>query len=142
MTRWLTALIGCFFLAGCPQNLPPEPPLPPDAPGPIVVTQEPRDESADGAEAQTRQQALRVMATEQVQQTRFVRTASHRTQRVRNALGTCEDELTSIESGIATVASDDSLSAAERHERQDELKVRIHRLASKLALMQTALREQ
>lgn len=149
MTRYLSALLGCLFLAGCGETLPPEPPLVPDPQGPIVVVQEPRDPSADGAEAQTRQAALRVMATEQrnllnelAQETRFVAAGTNMTQRVRNALGVCEDELTSIESGIARIADDDSLSAAARHERQDELKSRVHRLASKLALMKTALREQ
>lgn len=150
MTRYSSALLGCLFLlAGCGETIPPEPPLAPDPSGPIVVVQEPRDPSYDGAEAQTRQSALRVMATEQrnllnelAQETRFVRTGTNMTQRVRNALSVCEDELTSIESGISRIADDDSLSADDRHERQDELKTRVHRLASKLALMKTALREQ
>jgi hypothetical protein len=147
MTRWLAALLGCLFLAGCPQNLPPEPPFPPDPPGPIVVAQDPaRDDAADGAEAQTRQRALRVMAAEQHsiivtlwQQTRFVRISTRMVERVSNALTTCEEELTSIDGSIATLAGDDSASAEERRARQDELKSRLHRLASKLALMQTAL---
>ena len=137
MTRYLSALLGCLFLAGCGETLPPQPPLAPDPPGPIVVVQEPRDDAADGTEAQTRQRALRVMATEQRdlmnelgQATRFVRTSSTMTQRVRSALSTCEDELTSIESGIASVA------------RRAEDARAPPRLASKLALMKTALREQ
>jgi hypothetical protein len=148
MTRWLTALLGCtLFLAGCPQEaLPPEPPEPPS---PIVVVPDDRrDDSADDAEEQTRHRALRVMAAEQRnivntldQQTRFVRTSTRMTERVRAALIASESELTSIDRAIDALGRDDSLSPQDRHERQDELKVRLRRLASRLALMETALRE-
>lgn len=145
MTRWLTALLGCLFLAGCPQ-LPPEPPPPP--PPLAVVPDDVRDDSSDGAEDQTRQRALRVMASEQRdvvnaldQQTRFVRVASRTTERVRAALIASERELSSIERAIDQLGRDDSLSAQGLRERQAELKDRLRRLASRLALMETAFRE-
>jgi hypothetical protein len=149
MTRWLTALLGSLFLAGCPQALPPEPPEPP---GPIVVVQDERrelpDDSSGGAEEQTRHRALRVMASEQrsivnalEQQTRFARISTRTNERVRAAVFASEQELTSIERAIDALGRNDSLSSEDRHERQDELKERLRRLASRLALMETALRE-
>jgi hypothetical protein len=151
MTRWLTALLGCtLFLCGCPQEaVPPEPPEPPS---PIVVVQDDprdrRDDVSDGTEEQTRQRGLRVMAAEQRnivnaldQQTRFVRTSTRMTERVRAALLASENELTSIDRAIEALGRDDSLSPQDRHQQQDELKARLRRLASRLALMETALRE-
>lgn len=151
MTRWLTAVLGSLFLAGCPMDRPPEPPAPPR---PIVVEQDDRDVpegttgDVDTNEEQTRQRALVVMASEQrtivnqlEQQTRFVRVDTRTTQRVRNALVASERELSSIDEGLRLLGLDDSLSSEERRARQADLKERLRRLASRLALMETALRE-
>lgn len=143
MTRWLTALLGCLFLAGCPQAMPPEPP------GPIVVQQDDprdfRDDSSDGAEAQTRQRALRVMAAEQrsvvTRKMRFVRIDTRTLERIREALSTSDQDLSSIERAIDALGQDDSLSSADRKERQDELKDRLRRIATRLALMEAAIHE-
>src|SRR4051812_9201746 len=98
----LTALLGCtLFLAGCPQA--PLAPEPPEPPGPVVVEpddrRDARDNVTDGSEEQTRQRGLRVMAAEQRnivnaldQQTRFVRTSTRMTERVRAALLASDSE--------------------------------------------------
>src|SRR4051812_28710438 len=121
MTRWLTALLGCtLFLTGCPEEPPPLAPEPPG--GPIVVEPSPpREDVSDGSEEQTRQRALRVMAAEQRsivsnldQQTRFVRTSTRTTERVRAALASTESDLSSIDRGIEALDRDDSISERER----------------------------
>ena len=146
MTRWLTALLGCLFLAGCPQlpPVPPEPPSPPDLP---VVPDEVSNDP-EGAAEQIRHHALRVMASEQRnvvnaldQQTRFVRAGGGTLERVRAAVVVSARELSSIDRAIDELGRNDSLSSEARHEREDELKERLRRLASRLALMETVLRE-
>ena len=146
MTRWLTALLGCLFLAGCPQAIPPE------APGPILVLpddgRDVRDEPTDGSEEHTRQRALRVFASEQRTLVsslddglRFVRTRTSTMQRLREALVSNERELSSIERAIDLLGHDDALPSDERRERQGDLKERLRRLASRLAILETTLRE-
>ena len=147
MTRWLTALLGCLFLAGCPQ-LPPVPPQPPEPPGLPVVPDEVPNDGSHGDVEPTRHHALRVMASEQRnvvnaldQETRFVRASGRATDRVRAALVASERELSSIDRAIDGLGRNDSLSSETRHAREDDLKDRLRRLASKLALMETVLRE-
>jgi len=146
MTRWLAALLGCLFLAGCPQAIPPE------EPRPILVLpddgRDVRDDSSDGADEQTRQRALRVFASEQrsvvnglEDGVRFVRVGSRTRERLRAELVSSERELSSIERAIEVLGRNDSLSFEDRHQRQDELKDQLRRLASRLALLETTLRE-
>lgn len=151
MTRSLAALLGCLFLAGCGSSsaLLPEPPEPPR---PVVIVE--RDDFADPPPAQrsdeqTRQSALRVFANEQRTllnglqvNTRFVRTASGREERLRSVLMSTDNELSSIERAIGNLERDDDLSAGARRSEQDELKDRLRRLATRLSLIENALREQ
>jgi hypothetical protein len=148
MTRWLVALLGSAFLLGCPPERPPWPPWPP---GPVEVEERGpgvAEESSVVGDEETRQRGLRVMAAEQRavvikldEATRFSRVSTRMTERVRAALATSDQELTTIERAIDALGREDSLSFDERHARQDELKERLRRLASRLEKMETALRE-
>lgn len=147
----ILALLGCLFLAGCGSSsaIVPEP-LPPrpitvienddlDAPPPA------RSESDD----ETRQRALVVFAAEQrnllttlTNDVPFVRTSSGMQSRVRDALFTSERELSSIERSIRALGQEDDLDRSERAARHDELKDRLRRLATRLSLIENAIRER
>jgi hypothetical protein len=149
MPRSFAALLACLFAFGCSQNIPPEPPEPPR---PLVVV-EPDDplpppvSPVSAADQDTRQTGLRVMATEQrallqalENETRFERTSFGAHTRVRQALFETHRDLSAVERAISVLGDDESMSAEDRHVRQDELKERLRRLATRLALMENAVR--
>ena len=151
MPRSFVALLGCLFLAGCASSsaVLPEPPEPPVRPILVIGGDERSDPSVPRSDEQTRQSALRVFATEQrtmlnglAVDTRFVRTSTGVHARVRSALFESDRDLSSIERAIANLEGDDSLSSADRREAQDELKDRLRRLATRLSLMENAIRER
>jgi hypothetical protein len=152
-TAALFACLACLFAAGCSQNLPPIPPEPPDPQGPIVVVEEPALPPAERPETDanlaTRQQGLRVMAAEQRAllqalegETRFERTSGGGHQRVRSALHETHRELQNIERSIAILGDEDGISEQDRLARQDELKARLRRLATRLSLVENSVRER
>jgi len=157
MSGPIAALLGCLFLAvgsvgglaGC-GSPPPPPPLAVDpieeAPQPVVI-EERVDPPAVRTDDDTRQRALQVFAAEQRAllstlegETRFVRTSSGTQQRLRSALFASDQDLTAIEQAIAELDRDDSISLANRRARHDELKDRLRRLATRLSLMENAVR--
>ena len=144
--RSIAALLGCVFLAGCASQQPliVEPTEEPQRP--VVI-----EERANPPEARnddvTRQRALRVFATEQRNllstlegETRFIRAATGAQQRLRSALFASDQDLNAIEQAIDDLDRDDSISLSERRERHDDLKDRLRRLATRLSLMETAVR--
>lgn len=101
----------------------------------------PNDPTADDI---TRERALRVMAGEQraalaqvTSESRFVRAGLQ--DRVRNASFDTDRELDSIEREISRLenAEMDSITRRERH---DEIKSRLRRVATRVSLMETAIR--
>ena len=149
MTRSLAALVGCLFLAGCASSsaVLPEPPEAPPRPIEVVERDDLGDPSSPRSDEQTRQSALRVFAAEQRTllnglevDTRFVRTTTGIHDRVRAALVASDRDLSSIEADIVELGRDDSLSASGLRAQQDELKDRLRRLATRLSLMESAIR--
>lgn len=152
MPRMIAALVVGLSLAalsGCSsaQNIPPDPPEPPQS---AVVAVDRDDDpvlTADRGDQETRQRALRVMAIEQrslldalESERRFVRVAFGTSERMREALIETHRELRSVERGIATLEAEDGLSASQRLDRQDELKTRLRRVATRLGLLENAIR--
>lgn len=152
MPRMIAALVvglSLAALAGCSssQNIPPDPPEPPQS---AVVAVDRDDDlvlTADRGDQETRQRALRVMAIEQrsllnalESERRFVRVAFGTSERMREALLETHQELRSVERGIATLEAEDGLSASQRLDRQDELKARLRRVATRLGLLENAIR--
>lgn len=148
MPRTIAALLVGLSLAaltGCPPNMPPEPP---DPPRPILVVHDDSvDLAADRGDQETRQRALRVMAIEQrtllnalENERRFVRVSSNMSGNFRDALVEAHHDLVSVERGIAQLEGEDSMSPADRLDRQDELKGRLRRVASRLGLLENAIR--
>ena len=151
MSRSIAALLGCLLLAGC--GSPPAPLVvdPQPAPAQPVVIDEREDPpvAATRSDDATRQRALEVFAAEQRTllgtlegETRFVRTGSGTQQRVRSALLASDRDLDAIEQAIGDLGRDDSISLSERRSRHDELKERLRRLATRLSLMENAVRER
>jgi hypothetical protein len=149
MSRPLAALLGCLFLAGCgsppaPLAVDPEP----SSPQPVVIEERVDPSVAEGRnDDDTRQRALRVFAAEQRSllgtlegETRFVRTAGGPQQRLRSALFASDQDLVSIEQAIEDLGRDDSISSSDRRARHDELKDRLRRLATRLSLLENAIR--
>lgn len=154
MTKAVLLVFGCVatvFVAGCSDSLrePKQPafvvaddsfPPPPPEPPPVDPPRLSQDDL-------TRERALRVMATEQRAalneldtEARFVRASSHMRDRVRSATFQTSRELASIEQEIAQLENDDSLDVLTRRERHDEIKAHLRRVATRVSLMQTALR--
>lgn len=97
---------------------------------------------------QTRQHGLEVMASEQrtlleslENQTRFVSASSGREQRVRDAIFSTESELASIEREILDIAEAGAPSSNQSRARRDEVKDRLRRVATRLSLLENAVRD-
>jgi hypothetical protein len=138
----------CLFAAGCSENIP-APVAPDPEPAAIAVVDEPATPPTERADHDTRQQGLRVMASEQRTllqalegETRFERTSAGSHQRLRNALHETHRDLQAIERAIAILGDEDSISDQDRLARQDELKARLRRLATRLSLLENAVRER
>ncbi|MBS2016051.1 MAG: hypothetical protein JST00_24435 [Deltaproteobacteria bacterium] len=144
----LTAPFAAATLAGCSGGAP-EPRQPafvvagddPPVPEPVAIA--PADPSADDV---TRERALRVMANEQraalaqvASESRFVRVSLQ--DRVRNATADTERELDAIDRAIARLERED-MDASTRRERHDEIKARLRRIATRVSLMENAIRGQ
>jgi len=155
MPRTIAAFVvglSLVALAGCSssQNAPPAPPGPPPPPPEAVVAIDGDDAvvlASDRGDQETRQRALRVMAIEQrsllnalENERRFVRVAFGTSERMREALVETHHELVSVEHGIANLEAEDGLSASQRLDRQDELKTRLRRVATRLGLLENVIR--
>lgn len=152
MTRSALLVLGalaCVIVTGCSDSLrePKQPSFvasddtidtPPADPAVPAV---PDDPSADD---RTRERALRVMASEQraalanvASESRFVRTSVQ--SRVRNATSDTERELDVIDREISRLENAD-LDSSTRRDRHDEIKARLRRVATRVSLMETAVR--
>lgn len=138
--------LACVFAAGCSDSLR-EPKQPVFVANDDTVEAPPADPAVPddpSPDDRTRERALRVMASEQraslanvASESRFVRTSLQ--SRVRNATFDTERELDSIDREISRLENAE-LDSTTRRERHDEIKARLRRVATRVSLMETALR--
>jgi hypothetical protein len=149
------SLLGCLALllvAGCASSsaLLPEPPFPPPPPPSrtlvIVENEDPADAEAR-SDDELRQRALHVMADEQSSvlarieaESRFGRISTTDRHRLSDVVRASAGELVAIEEAIAELDRDDSPSSGDCRSRRAELKDRLRRLATRTALVETAMR--
>ncbi|MBX3190554.1 MAG: hypothetical protein KF819_26370 [Labilithrix sp.] len=116
---------------------------------PIVIEDRERDrDDRDDRDEETRRTALRIFAAEQRSaleslddETRFVRASSGTARRVREAIVTTSRALGDIEHDIATLdRSMEDMSRSEIRERQDDLKDRLRRVATRVSNIELAVR--
>jgi len=150
MTRSALLVLGalaCVFAVGCSDSLR-EPKQPSFVASDDTIDTPPAEPAAlpddPSVDDRTRERALRVMAGEQraalanvASESRFVRTSLQ--SRVRNATSDTERELDAIDREISRLENAE-LDSSTRRDRHDEIKARLRRVASRVSLMETAVR--